>query len=213
MKVLSVRDPEFAEYGRVFDDVDPALTGAIVEALAHGTPVPEATDYVAEEPALQGLPAASALAPLLFGGSPVQFGWCNGHNLTLNCLEYHRSSEFNLGVGDFVLLLARQADVRDGLLDTNTVRAFRVPAGTLVEVFATTLHYAPCQAGDAGFQVLVALPAGTNGPAPGLPAAGGDSALLWASNKWLLAHPESSEAAAGAHVGLVGENVRIENQE
>lgn len=71
MKVLSVRDPEFAEYGRVFDDVDPALTGAIVEALAHGTPVPEATDYVAEEPALQGLPAASALAPLLFGGSPV----------------------------------------------------------------------------------------------------------------------------------------------
>ena len=35
MKVLSVRDPEFAEYGRVFDDVDPALTGAIVEALAH----------------------------------------------------------------------------------------------------------------------------------------------------------------------------------
>ena len=112
-----------------------------------------------------------------------------------------------------MLLLARQADVRDGLLDTSTVRAFRVPAGTLVEVFATTLHYAPCQAGDAGFQVLVALPEGTNGPAPGLPAAGGDSALLWASNKWLLAHPESSEAAAGAHVGLVGENVRIENQE
>ena len=56
-------------------------------------------------------------------------------------------------------------------------------------------------------------PEGTNGPAPDLPAAGGDSALLWASNKWLLAHPESSEAAAGAHVGLVGENVRIENQE
>ena len=210
MKVLSVRDPEFAEYGRVFDDVDPALTGAIAEALAHGTPVPEATDYVAEEPALQGLPEASALAPLLFGGSPVQFGWCNGHNLTLNCLEYHRSSEFNLGVGDFVLLLARQADVRDGLLDTSTVRAFRVPAGTLVEVYATTLHYAPCHTdAEKGFRVLVALPKGTNTAKPDMANNGGDDALLWACNKWLLAHPDSAEAKAGAYIGLIGENVHI----
>ena len=209
MKFYSVFDPEFAEYGQVLADVDPAVTGAIVAALEDKTPLPEGVGYVPEDPAIQDLPEAAALGPTLYGGIPAQFGWCNGHNVKLNCLEYHRASEFNLGVRDFVLLLGRQADVKDGKLDTATVKAFRVPAGVLVEVFATALHYAPCQVSDEGFKVLVALPKGTNLDMPELPVPGGDSALLWASNKWLLAHPESSEAAAGAHVGLVGENISI----
>lgn len=212
IEVLPVTDPAFAEYGAVWSDVDPALTGAIAQALDSETPLPEATDYVPSDPALQRLDAARALAPTLFGGLPVEFGWCNGHNLRLNCLEYHRSSEFNLGVGDFVLLLARQADIVGGKLDTASVKAFRVPAGTLVEVYATTLHYAPCQVSDEGFKVLVALPEGTNLNAPKTTCAGGDRAQLWAQNKWLLAHPESSEAAAGAYVGLVGENTTLQNQ-
>ncbi len=153
IKIFSVYDREFAEYGRVWDGVDPALTGELADALAASTPVPEATEYVPSDPSLEKTAAAGVLAPALFGGLPVQLGWCNGHNLRLNCLEYHRTSEFNMGVGDFVLLLGRQADINDGELDTATVRAFRVPARTLVEVYATTLHYAPCQAGlDAAFR-------------------------------------------------------------
>ena len=117
---------------------------------------------------------------------PCQLGWCNGHNTYLNCLEYHRDSEFNLGTEDFILLLARMEDIEDGKLDTAKVKAFRAPAGTLVEVYATTLHYAPCHVdADKGFRVL------------------------WACNKWLLAHAESAEAKAGAYVGLVGENLHI----
>ena len=207
--ILSVEDPAFAEYGHVWADVDPKLTGAIASELAASTPLPAATDYVPQDDALQQLPAAQALAPALFGGLSVQFGWCNGHNVKLNCLEYHRTSEFNLGVGDFVLLLAKQSDIVGGELDTARVKAFRVPAGVLVEVYATTLHYAPCQVSDGGFKVLVALPVGTNLGAPELPAAGGDADLLWASNKWLLAHPESAEAAAGAAVRLTGPNVTL----
>lgn len=212
IEILSVSDPAFAEYGAVWSDVDASLTGKVVEALASSTPLPEGTGYVPGDDAIQQLPAAQALAPALFGGGKVQFGWCNGHNLKLNCLEYHRSSEFNLGVSDFVLLLAKQSDIVGGKLDTSCVKAFRVPAGVLVEVYATTLHYAPCQVSAAGFKVLVALPAGTNLDAPALPAAGGDSALLWASNKWLLAHPESEEAATGAYIGLTGENIALQNQ-
>ncbi len=209
IEILPVSDPAFAEYGAVWSDVDAALTGAIADALEAATPLPEATDYVPEDPAIQGLDAATKLAPALFGGLPVQFGWCNGHNVKLNCLEYHRTSEFNLGVRDFVLLLAKQSDIVDGKLDTAAVKAFRVPAGVLVEVYATTLHYAPCQVSDEGFKVLVALPAGTNLDAPELPAAGGDADLLWASNKWLLAHPESAEAASGAPVRLTGTNISL----
>lgn len=33
--------------------------------------------------------------------------------------------------------------------------------------------------------------------------------MLWACNKWLLAHPESSEAAQGAPAVLRGENIDI----
>ena len=102
----------------------------------------------------------------LFGGMPVQL-LCNGHNTKLNCLEYHRDSEFNLGTEDFILLLAKMDDITDGKLDTAKVKAFRAPAGTLVEVYATTLHYAPCHVDPAkGFRVLVALPQGTNTAKP-----------------------------------------------
>ncbi len=207
--ILPVSDPAFAEYGSVWANADHALLGEIVEELAASTPLPEGVDYVPEDAAIQGLDASRKLAPALFGGLNVQFGWCNGHNVKLNCLEYHRTSEFNLGVRDFVLLLAKQSDIVDGKLDTACVKAFLVPAGVLVEVFATTLHYAPCQVSDEGFKVLVALPTGTNLAMPELPCAAGDAELLWASNKWLLAHPESAEAADGAPVRLTGANISL----
>ena len=69
-------------------------------------PCPPATDYVAEDENLQELPAAVEVSEHLFGGMPCQLGWCNGHDTRLNCLEYHRDSEFNLGTEDFILLLA-----------------------------------------------------------------------------------------------------------
>src|SRR5699024_12860421 len=40
--------------------------------------------------------------------------------------------------------------------------AFLVPAGTMIEVYATTLHYAPCSAQEKGFRCVVILPKGTN---------------------------------------------------
>ena len=145
-----------------------------------------------------------------YGGMPIQLGWCNGHNTRLNCLEYHRDSEINCGTSDFILLVAREDDIVDGSLDTDRVRAFRVPRGVVVEVYATTLHYAPCSAAKGeGFRVLVALPRGTNGPKPEMESLNDEDKLLWACNKWLLAHAESSEAAQGAVVALKGVNVDI----
>lgn len=209
MTIYPVTAPEFAPYGRIITGYETECA-AVTAALEASTPLPAATGYVPEEPALQNLPEAPALGAALFGGMPFQLGWCNGHNTRLNCLEYHRDSEFNLGTRDFILLLAKEEEIVDGKLDTAKVKAFRVPAGTLVEVYATTLHYAPCHTDPAkGFKVLVALPKGTNTPRPDLPARGGDDAYLWACNKWLLAHPESSEAAQGAQAALTGINIDI----
>ena len=207
MKIHSVFDREFAPYGRVVEGFG---VQTILSALRESTPLPERTGYVPEEPAIQQLPEAEAMADALYGGMPVQFGWCNGHNTKLNALEYHRDSEFNLGTEDFILLLAKEDEITDGKLDTAKVKAFRVPAGVMVEVFATTLHYAPCHEDPGkGFRVLVALPKGTNTGKPELRVSGGDSRYLWARNKWLLAHPDSAEAKKGACVGLAGENIDI----
>lgn len=207
MKIYSVHDKEFTPYGHVVTGLD---TAELLDALAH-TPLPETgTGYCPEEEELQELPVAVQVSEHLYGGMPVQMGWCNGRNTKLNCLEYHRDSEFNLGTEDFILLLARQEEIENGMLDTGKVKAFRVPAGVLVEVYATTLHYAPCHTDPAkGFRVLVALPAGTNTEKPDIRPLTEEDKLLRACNKWLLAHPDSAEAADGAYVGLTGENIDI----
>ncbi len=143
---------------------------------------------------------------------PVQIGMCWGRNTRLNCLEYHRDSEVNIGSGEFILLLAKQDEITDGKLDTARVKAFRVPAGVAVEVYATTLHYAPCHVSeDDGFRVAVVLPKGTNEAKPSITSITDEDNWLWARNKWLLAHSESNEASQGARVGLAGENIDIQN--
>ncbi len=209
MKIESVLDPAFAAYGHVVEGLEEARA-EILTALA-ATPLPAAgTDYCPEDPALQELPAAAEVSEHLFGGMPCQLGWCNGRNTRLNCLEYHRDSEYNLSNEDFILLLARRDQIEGGRLDTGKIRAFRVPAGTLVEVYATTLHYAPCHTDPArGFRVLVALPAGTNTGKPDITPKAGEDAWLWACNKWLLPHPESAEAGQGAAAVLTGPNLDI----
>lgn len=207
MKIFSVTDPEFKPYGRVVTGLDTAKA-EILAALAN-TPLPAATDYVAEDAALQELPAAVEVSKHLFGGMPCQLLVQRSQHL-FELPGIPPRQQFNLGTEDFVLLLARQEEIAGGKLDTAKVKAFRVPAGTLVEVYATTLHYAPCHVDAAkGFRVLVALPKGTNTAKPAIKNDGGDDPQLWACNKWLLAHPDSAEAKAGAYVGLVGENVHI----
>ncbi len=210
MKIYSVYDKEFKPYGQVVSGMDEAVA-EILGALST-TPLPDGVGYVPEEACLQELPAATEVSEHLYGGMPVQMGWCNGHNTRLNCLEYHRDSEFNLGTEDFILLVAKQDEIEDGVLDTAKVKAFRAPAGVLVECYATTLHYAPCHTDAAkGFRVLIALPAGTNTDKPDFTPKTPEDKILWARNKWLLAHKDSSEAASGAYVGLVGENIDIAN--
>lgn len=208
MKLYSVYDPEFKPYGQIVEGMEGTVQ-SILEVL-RDTPLPEGTGYMPEEPALQELSAMVEVSEHLYGGMPVQLGWCNGHNTKLNCLEYHRDSEFNLGTENFILLLAKQSEITDGVLDTAKVRAFWVPAGVMVECYATTLHYAPCHTDpQKGFRVLVALPRGTNTDKPQCPVKNWEDRLLRARNKWLLAHPESPEAADGAYAGLVGENIDI----
>ena len=207
MKIYSVLDPEFKPYGRVLEGYDTAELISAMKAI----PLPESG--TAYEPGIGSLEACAVFGEFgtrAYGGMPVQLGMCWGHNTKLNCLEYHRDSEVNVGTEDFVLLLAKQDEITDGKLDTSKVKAFRAPAGVPVEVYATTLHYAPCHLDDAeGFRVAVVLPRGTNTAKPDFAPVCEEDRWMTARNKWLLAHPDSGEAKTGAHIGLVGENIDI----
>lgn len=207
MNIESIYDPSFKPYGQVLSGYDTAALVSAMEAI----PLPE--EGVAYEPSIVSLESNTIFGQLqnnAYGGMPVQIGMCWGRNTRLNCLEYHRDSEVNIGAGDFILLLAKQDEIVDGKLDTAKVRAFRVPAGVTVEVYATTLHYAPCHVdAQEGFRVAVVLPKGTNEAKPAIAPITQEDNWLWARNKWLLAHPESGEAGQGAYVGLVGENIDI----
>ena len=206
MKIYSVFDPEFRPYGKVLEDYDTLELTAAMQKI----PMPGAgVSYEASIPALEGLPVFRELSDRGFGGMPIQLGMCWGYNTKLNCLEYHRDSEINIGQQDFILLLAKEDEIVGGKLDTANVKAFCAPAGVAVEVYATTLHYAPCQVSEEGFRVAVVLPRGTNTEKAVFTAGNEEDTWLTARNKWLLAHPESTEAKSGAHIGLTGKNIDI----
>jgi len=209
MRQRSVSDPEFGTYGRVISGYD--VTELMAEMMK--TPLPEEVIYVPSVPELEQLFVAAEIAGEVYGQMPIQIGFCNGHNTRLNAVEYHRDSELNLAVTDLVLLLGRQQDItEDFTYDTSLVEAFFVPAGTLIEVYATTLHYAPCHIKDNGFRCVVVLPKGTNEElAPREPRPGnGEEKLLFARNKWLVGHEEAG-LPANAWIGLKGKNVEMED--
>ena len=211
LNILPVSDPSFRNYGQVLTGYD---VKELLETLDRVTPCPDGVEYVPEQPELQALAIEKEFRLNAYGGMPVQVGWCNGHNTKMNCLEYHRDSELNVGTEDFILLLAKREDLdENGVLDAEKVVAYSVPAGVLVEVYATTLHYAPCSAKKGqGFKVIVVLPKGTNLAKPEITVKNAEDEVLWAANKWLLAHADSAEAAQGAKVLIRGENPDIAGQ-
>lgn len=209
MLIQSVFDDAFSRYGRVVEGYDTAL---LLKRLRENSPCPlDRTVYQPSSPLLEALPIFVELRNGFYGGMPIQIGYCNGSNRRLNCLEYHRDSEINVAADDIVLLLAPLQKLRGGRIDTAEVEAFRVPAGTMVQLYETTLHYAPCNApGADSFRVVVVLPRNTNTAKTATNIYNNEDRLLWACNKWLVAHPDSDEAAQGAFQGLVGPNITIE---
>ena len=206
MTIYSVFDPEFREYGKVLTGYD---TNELVEAMKKVEMPSEGVAYEQWIDSLEACKIFGELGENAFGGMPIELGMCWGYNRSLNCLEYHRNSEINIGATDFVLLLAKQEKIIDGKLDTADVVAFEAPAGAVVEVYATSLHYAPCRVNEEGFRVAVVLPRNTNTDLEKRAEKDPEDKMLWARNKWLIAHPDASEAGQGAYVGLVGENISI----
>ena len=188
MEILSLESKEFKKYGKVIEGYD---FTELLEVLRNNTEKPD--DHVIYFPgndALEATPVAKEIESNIYGGMPIQIGFCNGTN-------------------DMVLMLATMSDLEDDYtMDTSKVKAFAVPKGTAVQVYETTLHYAPARK-EGGFRVIVVLPKGTNTEKPEIEIKNQEDRMMTARNKWLIAHPDTAEAASGAFVGLKGKNLDL----
>ena len=205
MEIKKITDPAFRRYGKILTGID---FTELVEEMQK-TPCPDNVIYEPSIAALEALPVYGEMQKVCYGELPIQIGYCNGYNKKLNAVEYHRSSELDIAASDAILLLGWQPDVtEDYTYETAKMEAFLLPKGVGVELYATTLHYAPCSAGDQGFHVVIVLPRDTNLP---LDAAheGGEDGHLTAKNKWLIGHPEGG-LPEGSPLGLIGENLTLD---
>ena len=207
LPLYDVHDAAFAPYGRVLSLGD---TSALHEAML-ASPIPESGNcYVASDGALMALNETERIKNSVFGGMPVQAGYCNGHGFTLNAEEYHRCSEVNYTTTGLVLLLALPEDVVSCTLDSRLVAGFYLLPDTLVEIYPRVLHFAPCRISSCGFNCLVVLTEGTNSPLDAVDTSlPGEDGMLWMRNKWLLCHADSPQAEKGAFVGIEGENIAL----
>lgn len=205
MTIYDVTDERFKKYGKIMKGYDFTELAKAMEE----TPCPDDVVYEPGIASLEAVAVAEELSRVYYGEMPIQVGYCNGHNKKLNAVEYHRDSELNIAMTDAVLILGMEQDIEeDGTYDTSKMEAFFVPAMTGVEIYGTTLHYAPCNPKDDGFKVVIVLPKGTNYPLKGDHSKGGEDATLAASNKWLIGHAEGG-LAEGSFIGLKGENLSI----
>ena len=207
--VLSVHSPAFASYGRVVTGYD---VSGLIRYMEEETAIPENGNvYFAQVDAMETDPVKETMQAVLYGNMPIQIGYCNGRNTTYNGFEYHKGSEINVAVTDFMLVLGHTWLIHDNTYRIEDAQVFYVEAGTVIEMYQTTLHLSPCRVCDEGFKDIVVLPRGTNTPLEARPdTQDSEAQLLLQKNKWVIAHPEREPLIRqGAHPGLLGENKEL----
>lgn len=204
MKIQEIQSKAFQKYGQILSGYDFTEIFAELAKL----PIPEeGITYSASVPALEKCRVTAELQSRGFGGMPIQLGYVGGYSSRLDCLEYHKSSEFNIALCDMILVLGQESDIQNGTYELSGCEAFYVPAGTGVELFSTTLHYAPFHCDEKGYRTVCVLPRGTNGEKPDFPEKTAEDRMCAGSNKWLMAHPDYAKENPGVYIGLTGQNI------
>ncbi len=203
IKFFKTADNEFSAYGRVVDYIN---ADEFISA-ASKVQMPECGSvYTPSLAEFEDLTAAKEICDTSFGEMDTQIGFCYGHSNQLNAVEWHKSSEINVAVTPLVLILGSVQDIKDGKIDSSSLKAFYVEKGEALEIYSTTLHFCPCEVQKEGFGMVVALPKGTNTPLEGDHA----DKLLFRKNKWIIAHIDNEKLISlGVVPGVTGENYTI----
>lgn len=209
VKIHSVFDDAFLPYGKVISDFD---FSSLVKISEEKTIIPERGNYYTPSfSEFESDPCFAEIQNRYYGEMPIQIGYCNGRNTTYNGFEYHKGSEINIAVTDFMLVLGHVWQIKDNCFTVGDENVFYLPKNTAVEMYQTTLHLSPCRVCDEGYKDIVILPLGTNTPLEKEKSdSTGENRLLLMKNKWVLCHPEREPLMKqGAFPGLIGENKEL----
>ena len=202
IEIFSIKDAEFKKYGKVLD----IYTDEIVEACKKLNFPESGSEYIPTVDSLENLGMSENLRKVMFGGCPAQIGITHGYNSFMNGLEYHKCSEVNVAATPLVLILGLRYEMDGYEYDSSRAKAFFLDKGDAVEVFATSLHFCPCQVSDEGFSCVTVLAKDTNVM---LDKPGNDR-LLFKKNKWLICHDENQGLIdKGVYPGIHGINYQI----
>lgn len=120
---------------------------------------------------------------------PIEVGTCSGQNLKLTGVEYHQGSETIIAITDCILILGRLQDVDKYTYDTSLMEYFYIHEGECLELYSTTLHYAPCQIDQTGFAIICILVRDTNKEC--LPSC---NPTLFKYNKFVINYPSQIDS-------------------
>lgn len=209
VKIYSVFEDDFLSYGRVLSDFD---FSSLVRISESETDIPESGNYYT--PSFKPFEDSACFEEIqrrYYGEMPIQIGYCNGRNTTYNGFEYHKGSEINIAVTDFMLVLGHVWQIENNSFTVGNEKVFYVPKGTAIEMYQTTLHLSPCRVCDDGYKDIVILPFGTNTPLEKRNTdSSGENRLLLMKNKWVISHHEREQLIKrGAFPGLIGENKEL----
>lgn len=223
IKITSVYDDSFKMLGKVHKGYE---LSKLIEYMETKTTVPnDGNIYVPSVADMESTHTAEVIKSVIYGGMPIQIGYCNGQNSTYNGFEYHKCSEINIAITDMMLVLGHRSDIKNCHFDNNDARVFFVPRMTMIEMYDTTLHLSPLKVSDYGFKAIVVLTRGTNEALSDKDKLMRDKVindlssqnekfteerLLLAKNKWVIAHPDREPLIKqGAYPGVIGANKEI----
>ncbi len=191
-----VSSPKFQTYGEILKlDVQKAIDYVNSHAYDNG--------YLASVPKLEDLPCIQTLSQHVYGYLKTIAGVVTGTNDVLNGIEYHQCSEVIIAVKDYILAVGHRYDMQGDDYDISKCELFYVPQGTVVECYATTLHYTPIAVSKSGFQTICLLLEGTGDEVA-------RNGILKKKNKWFIAHKDNyDKVQSGDYPGLKGDMIKI----
>ena len=193
--IHNVTEESFRPYGRV-------LKADVQEGIDYTKAYQSNKGYEPDIKELMDIPCIQTLAKEVYGGLDTMAGIVQGDNHVVNGMEYHQCSETIIAVTDIILALGQRSDMCEYDYDINKCELFYVPQGTIIELYATTLHYTPICVNEH-FKTICFLLKGTGDPIERM-------GILKKKNKWFIAHSSNIEKVqSGDYPGLKGDLITI----
>ncbi|WP_201306862.1 DUF4867 family protein [Companilactobacillus farciminis] len=207
-KILSIDDPDFKKYGKVYTKYD---ISEVKDYMDKNIKISSPSNfYTPSNKDLEKIPAIQEMGKDIYAFMPIEAGECTGQSTNFSAIEYHQGSETNIMLTDVIMVLGQRStlDTKGEYSPSEDGQIFFVPAGTVVEFYSTTLHYAPIKVHDSGFSIIVILIKGSNEELPA--DFKSDNKRIVKQNKFQLVDPSRKDKIAiGVEVGLTGKLIEM----